>query len=150
LLWDIGAGSGSVGIEWMLADPSCHTIVIEAHPGRAARLSRNALAFGVPDLTLIQGEAPKALAGLPTPDAIFIGGGAGDPGVLDYVMEALKPGGRLVVNAVTLETQASLVTRFGQHGGDLMELSVARADRIGGFHALRPAMSVLQWVWEKS
>lgn len=149
LLWDVGAGSGSVGIEWMLADPSCRTIAIEPRPERAARVRRNALALGVPDLAVVEGEAPGAIAGLPAPDAAFVGGGAGDPGVLDTVIVALKPGGRLVVNAVTLETQALLVERHAAHGGDLVQLSVARVDRIGGFRGFRPAMAVVQWTWHK-
>ncbi|WP_181706431.1 precorrin-6y C5,15-methyltransferase (decarboxylating) subunit CbiE [Chthonobacter rhizosphaerae] len=153
LLWDVGAGSGSVGIEWMLADPSCRAVAVEPRADRAARVARNVEAFGVPDLRVVAGEAPAALDGLPAPDAVFIGGGAGDPGVIDACLAALKPGGRLVVNAVTLETQALLVDRHGRHGGDLVQLSVARADRIGGaagaFRGLRPAMAVLQWVAER-
>lgn len=151
-LWDVGAGSGSVGIEWMLADPSCRAVAIEPRADRAARIARNATALGVPDLAVVHGEAPAALADLAAPDAVFIGGGAGDPGVIDACLEALRPGGRLVVNAVTLETQALLVDRHARHGGDLVQLSVARADRIGGtagaFRGLRPAMAVLQWALE--
>jgi precorrin-6B C5,15-methyltransferase / cobalt-precorrin-6B C5,C15-methyltransferase len=149
LLWDVGAGSGSVGIEWMLSDPSCRTIAIEARADRGARIQRNALALGVPDLKIVEAEAPAALAGLPTPDAVFIGGGATDPGVLEEAMRALKPNGRLVVNAVTLETQALLIERHKRHGGDLVQLSVARVDAVGSFHALKPAMAVLQWIWVK-
>ena len=96
-----------------------------------------------------KGEAPAALTGLPRPDAIFIGGGATDEGVLDAAIQALKPSGRLVVNAVTLETQALLIAQHARHGGDLVQLSVARADPVGSFHALKPAMAVLQWVWVK-
>ncbi len=145
LLWDVGAGSGSIGIEWMLADPSCRTIAIEAHANRAARMHRNALALGVPDLKIIEGQAPAAFAGLPPPDAAFIGGGATDPGVLEAVITALKPLGRLVVNAVTLETQALLIAQHARLGGELVQLSIARADQVGTFHALRPAIAVLQW-----
>ncbi len=148
LLWDVGAGSGSVGIEWMLADPSCRTIAIEARADRAARIGRNALALGVPDLKLVEGEAPAALAGLAPPDAIFIGGGATED-ALGAAIAALKPGGRLVINAVTLETQALLIAQHAHHGGDLTQLSIARADAVGGFRALKPAMAVLQWVWVK-
>jgi precorrin-6Y C5,15-methyltransferase (decarboxylating) len=152
LLIDIGAGSGSVGIEWMLADPSCRTIAIEARGDRAARVSANAAALGVPDLRVIEGRAPEALSGLPPADAVFVGGGAGGAGVLEAARAALKPGGRLVVNAVTLETQALLVAEHGRLGGDLVEIAVARAEPVGTFHGLRPAMAVLQWTtvrpWE--
>ena len=107
LLWDIGAGSGSVAIEWMLADPSLRAMAIEANADRAARIRRNAAAFGVPGLEVVEGAAPQALAGLPRPDAIFIGGGA-SPDVLDAALRRLRSGGRLVANAVTLETEALL------------------------------------------
>ncbi len=149
LLWDIGAGSGSIGIEWMLADPTCRTIAIEDKADRAARISRNALALGVPDLKIVEAEAPAAFDDLPPPDAAFIGGGATDPGLLDAVIAALKPHGRLVVNAVTLETQALLIAQQARLGGELVQLSIARADAVGGFQALKPAMAVLQWTWTK-
>ena len=149
LLWDIGAGSGSVGIEWMLSDPSCRTIAIEVKADRAARIKRNARALGVPDLEIVEGQAPQAFDRLPQPDAAFIGGGATDPGVFDGVIHALRPQGRLVVNAVTLETQALLMERQARDGGDLLQFSVARLDPIGGFRALKPAMAILQWVWVK-
>lgn len=149
LLWDAGAGSGSVAIEWMLADPSCRAIAIEERASRIARIRNNALALGVPGLTVIEGKAPSALMDLAPPDAAFIGGGASDEGLLPYVMQALKPGGRLVINAVTLETQALLIAQHAREGGDLVQISVAHVDAIGSFHALRPAMAVLQWTWVK-
>lgn len=149
LLWDIGAGSGSVAIEWMLAHPSLRAIVIEAREDRAARIRRNAAALGVPDLQIVQGRAPEALAGLPTPDAIFIGGGAGDGDLLDAAVAALKPGGRLVVNAVTLTTEATLIERYAKQGGSLTRIAVSRADSIGSKSGWRAAMPVTQWAWEK-
>jgi len=149
LLWDVGAGSGSIGIEWMLADASLAAIAIEARPDRAARIRRNADALGTPALRLVEGEAPAALAGLPAPDAVFVGGGAGDAGVLDAVIAALKPGGRLVVNAVTVETEAVLAARFAAGGGDLVRLQVARAGPVGGLTGWRAAMPVTQWTWTK-
>lgn len=149
LLWDIGAGAGSVGIEWMLADPSLAAIGIEEHPERAARARRNACALGVPGLEIVEGRAPEALSGLPAPDAIFLGGGAGDAGVMDAALAALKPGGRLVANAVTLETEALLIARHAALGGDLTRLSVARAVPVGGLTGWRPAMPVTQWSWVK-
>ena len=145
LLWDIGAGSGSVAIEWMLRDASCRAVAVERRPLRAARARRNALALGVPDLRIVEGAAPDVLAGLPAPDAVFIGGGATAAGVLDAGWNVLKPGGRLVVNAVTLETQAELTRRFGLLGGDMTTINVARADAVGGFHGWRAAMPVVQW-----
>ncbi len=149
LLWDIGAGSGSISVEWMLADPANRAIAIEPRPDRAARIARNALSLGVPDLRVVEGAAPEALSGLPTPDAIFVGGGASAPGALEAYLGALSPGGRLVVNAVTLETQAELTTAYKRWGGDLMQASFARADPVGRFTGWRAAMPVVQWRIEK-
>jgi precorrin-6Y C5,15-methyltransferase (decarboxylating) len=149
LLWDVGAGSGSVAIEWMLADPSLRAVAIEAREERAARISRNAAALGVPGLEVVQGTAPEALAGLESPDAIFVGGGASAPGVLDACIAALKPGGRLVANAVTLETEFELIARHERLGGDLTRIALSRAEAVGGKTGWRPAMPVTQWVWVK-
>jgi precorrin-6B C5,15-methyltransferase / cobalt-precorrin-6B C5,C15-methyltransferase len=149
LLWDIGAGAGSVAIEWMLADPSMRAVAIEQREDRAARIQRNAAAFGVPGLSVVTGAAPTALSGLAVPDAIFIGGGASSAGVLDAAINALQPGGRLVVNAVTLETEAALIARHAARGGELMRIAVTRADAVGAKTAWRPAMPVTQWVWIK-
>jgi precorrin-6B C5,15-methyltransferase / cobalt-precorrin-6B C5,C15-methyltransferase len=148
-LWDIGAGSGSVAIEWMLAHPSARAIAIEARADRANRIRRNAAAFGVPELEVVEGHAPEALAGLATPDAVFVGGGASEPGVLDAAIAALKPGGRLVANAVTLETEALLIARQATLGGTLTRIAISRADSVGGKTGWRPAMPVTQWVWVK-
>ena len=148
-LWDVGAGSGSVAIEWMLAHPANRAQAVERHPERAARIRRNAVRFGVPDLAVVEGAAPDALAGLPAPDAVFIGGGATGTGVLDACAAALRTGGRLVVSAVTIETQALLIARFGRDGGRLATLSVAEADPVGAFHGWRPAMPVTHWTWVK-
>jgi precorrin-6B C5,15-methyltransferase / cobalt-precorrin-6B C5,C15-methyltransferase len=153
LLWDVGAGAGSVAIEWMLADPSLRATAIEAQAERAARIGRNAASFGVPGLEIVQGTAPAALAGLPPPDAIFVGGGASDPGVLDAVLAALRAGGRLVVNAATLQTEALLLARYSELGGELIRIAIARADGVGGntssMSIWRPAMPVTQWRWVK-
>jgi precorrin-6Y C5,15-methyltransferase (decarboxylating) len=148
LLWDIGAGAGSVAIEWLLADPSLRAIAIEVESDRAARIRRNAAAFGVPGLEVVEGKAPEALAELPPPHAIFIGGGA-SPGVLDAAAAALRPGGRLVVNAVTLQTEALLIARHAAEGGELVRIAVSRAEPVGGKAGWRPAMPVTQWVWTK-
>jgi precorrin-6Y C5,15-methyltransferase (decarboxylating) len=150
VLWDIGAGSGSVAIEWMLCDLANRGVAVERRPERAARIARNAAALGVPGLEIVEGSAPEALAGLPRPDAIFVGGGASVGGLLDQLFEALAPGGRLVVNAATLEGQAELAGQFQRRGGDLVQVNIARADPVGRFHAWRPAMPVVQWRIEKS
>lgn len=147
LLWDIGAGAGSIGIEWMLADPSMRAIAIEACADRAARIRRNALALGVPGLSIVEGEAPTVLDGLEPPDAIFLGGGAGD--ALDAALAALKPGGRFVANAVTLETEALLLARHATRGGEMIRLAVSRAEPVGGLTGWRAAMPVTQWIWDK-
>ena len=150
LLWDIGAGSGSVAIEWMLADVRAHAIAIEANGERAARIRRNALSLGTPELQIVEGRAPDALKGLATPDAIFIGGGATASGLMDAAMGALGLGGRLVVNAVTIETQALLAKSHGAHGGELVSIQIAQAEPLGRFSGFRPAMLVVQWRWRKA
>jgi precorrin-6Y C5,15-methyltransferase (decarboxylating) len=149
LLWDIGAASGSVAIEWMLAHPSLKAIVIEADPARTGRIGTNARNLGVPDLQVVEGVAPRALVGLPVPDAVFIGGGASDPGVIDAAVAALRRGGRLVINAVTLETEALLLARHASMGGDLTRIIIARAEPLGTMTGFRPAMPVTQWRWVK-
>jgi precorrin-6Y C5,15-methyltransferase (decarboxylating) len=179
LMWDIGAGAGSVAIEWMLADPSMRAVAIEASAERAARIARNAAAFGVPGLVVVQGKAPDILSsviareggrssargagrtGCPAfaghdgrgdaaarPDAIFVGGGC-SAAVLDAATTALRPGGRLVVNAVTLETEALLIARHAAHGGTLIRIAIERAEPIGGMTTWRPALPVTQWSWSK-
>ena len=149
LLWDIGAGSGSVAIEWLLADPMMRAIAVERRADRAARIRRNAAAFGVPGLDIIEGAAPAALSGLATPQAIFVGGGAGDPGTLDAAARALPHGGRLVVNAVTLETEALLLARHAALGGELIRIAISRAAPVGEKSGWRAAMPVTQWLWTK-
>ena len=149
LLWDIGAGSGSVAIEWMLADQSLRAIAIESDGERAACVSRNAALFGVPDLSVVVGTAPQALTGLQAPHAIFIGGGGSDNGVMDAALSALRPGGRLVANAVTLEFEAILLAHHSELGGNLTRIAVSRADPIGSMTGWRPAMPITQWTWTK-
>ena len=149
LLWDIGAGAGSVAIEWMLADPSMRAITIEARPDRAARIRRNAAAFGVPNLQVIEGAAPDALQRLAAPDAIFVGGGVSDPGVLDAAVSATRTGGRLVVNAVTLESESLLIARHASLGGELTRIALSRAAAVGEKTGWRPAMPITQWAWTK-
>jgi precorrin-6Y C5,15-methyltransferase (decarboxylating) len=134
----------------MLADPSMCAIAVEADAERAARIGRNAAACGVPFLKVMAARAPDALMGLPTPDAIFIGGGGSDPGVLEAAIDALPQGGRLVANAVTLEMEALLLARYRERGGDLLRLFVSRAGAVGTMTGWRPAMPVTQWKWVKS
>ncbi|MGY1820691.1 precorrin-6y C5,15-methyltransferase (decarboxylating) subunit CbiE [Geodermatophilus sp. SYSU D00079] len=145
LLWDVGAGAGSIGIEWMRVHPSCRAVAVEAHPERAERVTVNAARLGVPGLQVVRGRAPEALAGLPRPDAVFVGGGATVPGVLDACWDALGPGGRLVVNAVTVESEALLAQWRARVGGALTRLSVAAAEPVGTFTGWRPAMPVTIW-----
>ena len=149
ILWDIGCGSGSIAIEWMLRHPANRAVAIDENPERAARAARNAASLGVPGLDIVTGHAPAALAGLPRPDAIFIGGGAQDDGLLDAAWAALKPGGRIVANSVTVETEALLIAARARLGGTLTRLSVERLDQIGSMHGFRPAMTVTQWATAK-
>jgi precorrin-6Y C5,15-methyltransferase (decarboxylating) len=147
LLWDVGLGAGSIAIEWLLRHPSLRAIGIEAEPGRAAHATRNAAALGTPDLEIVQGRAPDALRGLPGPDAAFIGGGLAEPGLFDAVWSALKPGGRLVANAVSLASEARLIEYFQRHGGELVRLEVSKAGKAGsgGVFVWRPAAPIIQW-----
>ncbi len=149
LLWDIGAGAGSIAIEWMLADPSMRAIAVERRNDRAARIRRNAASFGVPGLEIVEGSAPEALANLPTADAIFVGGGASEAGVLDAATRALRSGGRLVVNAVTLESEALLIARRAALGGELLRIAISHAEPLGQKTGWRPALPVTQWLWVK-
>jgi precorrin-6B C5,15-methyltransferase / cobalt-precorrin-6B C5,C15-methyltransferase len=148
-LWDVGAGAGSVAIEWMLADPTLRATAIEARADRVARIARNAAALGVPGLEVVHSLAPAAFGELAPPDAIFIGGGASEPGVLDRSIAALQPGGRLVVNAVTLTTESLLIARHAALGGELVRVALARAEPVGGNTGWRAAMPVTQWTWVK-
>lgn len=145
LLWDIGGGSGSIGIEWLRAHRSCRAVTVERDPVRAGRITRNAHTLGVPALRVITGAAPGALAELPVPDAVFIGGGLTAPGVLEACWRALPEGGRLVANTVTLESEALLTDWYRRHGGELTRLAVAHAAPVGGFTGWRQAMPVTQW-----
>jgi precorrin-6Y C5,15-methyltransferase (decarboxylating) len=149
LLWDVGGGAGSIGIEWMRAERTARAIAIEERADRAERIVGNALALGVPDLQVVTGAAPDALKDLPEPDAVFLGGGATDPGVLETCWNAVKPGGRLVVNAVTLQTESLLVARQAEFGGDLVKLAVSRPAAVGGFTVWRPQAPVTQWTVTK-
>lgn len=145
LLWDVGAGAGSVAIEWARADPRCRAVAIERDPARAARIVRNAAALGVPGMRIVTGAAPVALTDLPAPDAVFVGGGATIDGVIDTCWEALMIGGRLVVHGVTVETERLLIDRHARHGGELIRLSVERVEPLGSFRGWAPARPIVQW-----
>jgi precorrin-6B C5,15-methyltransferase / cobalt-precorrin-6B C5,C15-methyltransferase len=145
LLWDVGAGSGSVGIEWMRVHPASRAIAIEPRADRRERIAANASALGVPGLTIVAGAAPAALVDLPAPDAVFIGGGVTVDGVIAACWGALALGGRLVANAVTIESEHVLVSWQAKFGGTLTRISVERAGALGGFTTWRPALPVVQW-----
>ncbi|MGH6847135.1 MAG: precorrin-6y C5,15-methyltransferase (decarboxylating) subunit CbiE [Methylocella sp.] len=145
LLWDVGAGSGSIAIEWLLSDPANRAIAIETREDRASLISRNAENLGVPHIEIVTGTAPEAFGNLPRPQAIFVGGGSSDVTLLDAAYAALPPGGRLVVNAVTLEAEAELIRRFKARGGELLRIEIARANPLGSYQAWRPALPVTQW-----
>jgi precorrin-6Y C5,15-methyltransferase (decarboxylating) len=145
LLWDVGAGSGSIAIEWKRTHPSCRAIAIEARADRAERIGRNAVRLGVPDLDVVQAEAPAALEGLEAPDAIFVGGGLTADGLLERCLSALRPCGRIVANAITLEGERVLHAAHREHGGSLVRLEIGRAEPLGGFTAWRAGRPVVQW-----
>lgn len=144
LLWDIGTGCGSVAIEWMRAARYARAIGIEPRADRRAMAAANALALGAPKLELIEGTVPEALIGLDAPDAIFIGGGL-SRATFDAAWDALRPLGRLVANAVTLESEAELIALHKIHGGDLVKISIHRAEPVGRMTGWRPSMPVTQW-----
>lgn len=146
LLWDVGAGSGSVAIEWLRAAPGARAIAIERDAQRAQRIERNALALGVPSLQVVTGEAPAALDDLgERPDAIFIGGGLTSYGLLTRCRKALRPGGRLVANVVTVEGETLVARAQAEQGGRLTRIAVAHAEPLGGFTGWRPAMPITQY-----
>ena len=144
-----GGGAGSIAIEWLRTHPSCRAVAIEREPARADRIDANAAALGVPELRVVRGAAPEALVGLEPPDAVFVGGGVTVPGLLDQCWQALRPGGRLVVNAVTLESERVVTDAYGRLGGDLIRLAVHRAAPVGNFTGWRPMLPVTQWTVAK-
>lgn len=150
LLWDVGAGSGSIGIEWMRSDPLARAIAVEARADRMARVGRNASALGVPGLRLVCGSAPEVLDGLPDPDAIFIGGGLTSPGVIETCWRRLGPGGRLVAHAVTVESEVMLYRWHGDQGGQLIKAEFSYLEPLGRYSAWRPALPIVQWQVSKS
>ncbi len=150
VLWDVGAGCGSVAIEWMRTSPRCRAVAIEKSKSRLKLIEQNSQELGVPMLQIISGSAPEVLADLPAPDAVFIGGGLSSGNLLQTCWTALKPGGRLVANAVTLEGEQKLLQwqneNAGKSGasGDLTRLSISRAEKIGKFQGWKEMRSVIQ------
>ena len=142
MLWDVGAGCGSIGIEWMRAHPTCRAVAVEANAERQEIIRHNSRALGVPGLKLVAGSAPDALVGLERPDAVFIGGGLTVPDVPRLCWDALKPGGRLAANAVTLESAALLAALHRDWGGEMTQISVSAAEALGRFQVWRPALPV--------
>jgi precorrin-6Y C5,15-methyltransferase (decarboxylating) len=144
LLWDVGGGSGSIALEWLRAHPSCQAVSVERDAVRAGRISENAATLGIPRLRVVHAAAPEGLTDLPVPDAIFIGGGLTNPGLLDACWQALPVGGRLVANTVTIESEHVLAEFYRLHGGELIKLSVSNVAAIGGFTGWRAALPVTQ------
>jgi precorrin-6Y C5,15-methyltransferase (decarboxylating) len=145
-LWDVGAGSGSIAIEWLRAEPTATASAIEPREDRADRIESNARRLGVPDrISVVCGRAPAALEGLPAPGAVFVGGGITVPGLVERCWEALAPGGRLVANAVTLEGERAILAARARFAGELARIEISHAEPIGGFTAWRPQLPVVQW-----
>ncbi len=145
LLWDVGAGCGSVAIEWMRAARGAQAIAFEKDKARVRRIAENAVALGAPGLEVVAGDAERALEGQPIPSAIFLGGAVASNAVFEACWSALPPGGRLVANAVTLEGVAALISRQESHGGELVRIEVSHLTAIGSRRALKPRMAVTQW-----
>ncbi len=145
LLWDIGLGSGSVAIEWLLSHASMRACGFERSAERAARAARNAIALGVPHLEIREGKAPEVLRGAEAPDAIVVGGGVSDAALLAAAWDALKPGGRMVCNAVSFEGQAALMESRAARGGSVTRINIEREHAVGNYTAWQPALPVVQW-----
>ncbi|WP_066423806.1 bifunctional cobalt-precorrin-7 (C(5))-methyltransferase/cobalt-precorrin-6B (C(15))-methyltransferase [Anabaena sp. 4-3] len=146
LLWDVGAGCGSISIEWMRTHPRCQAIAIEQNSTRLQYIADNATALGTPNLKIIAGKSPSALKDLPTPDAIFIGGGVTADGLFDICWQALRPGGRLVANVVTIEGEQTLFQWYQKVGGSFTRIAIQRAEPIGKFLGWRAMAPVTQWI----
>ncbi|NUS56687.1 MAG: precorrin-6Y C5,15-methyltransferase (decarboxylating) subunit CbiT [Streptomycetaceae bacterium] len=149
LLWDVGAGSGSIGIEWLRANPAGRAVAFERDPARVRRIAANAVALGASALTIVRGAAPDVFTELPdgpAPDAVFIGGGLTVPGMVERCWAVLRPGGRLVANAVTVETEAEIVRQRALLGGELTRIQISRSAPVGRFTGWRASMPVTQWI----
>ncbi|MBC8037814.1 MAG: precorrin-6y C5,15-methyltransferase (decarboxylating) subunit CbiE [Rhizobiales bacterium] len=149
LLWDIGAGCGSIAIEWMRSGRGCEAIAFESNPERLKMIAENADRLGTPRLRIVAGDAPVTLPGQAVPDAVFIGGGLGIPGVFETAWEMLKQSGAMVVNVVTIEGELHLYDLHEKYGGDLVRIEVSHLTHIGRLRALKPRMAVTQWRMRK-
>lgn len=145
LLWDVGAGCGSVAIEWMRAARGARAVAFEKDAERIRMIALNADALGTPRIEIAAGRLPETLTGKPVPQAIFLGGAITDENLFRRCWEALAPGGRFVANAVTLEGEAALIARQGILGGDLVRIEVSRVVPLGRLRGMRPRMPVTQW-----
>ncbi len=144
-LWDVGAGCGSVAIEWLRAASRGQAVAFERNGERIGLIEQNALRLGVPHLAIVEGSLPDSLDGQAAPDAVFHGGALSDEEVFTACWSALKSGGRLVANAVTLEGEAALARRHREYGGELVTIAVAKAVAVGAFRGMQPGMTVMQW-----
>lgn len=143
-LWDIGGGSGSIGIEWLMSHPTLECTTIEPLESRAANIRANANRLGVDRLSVVTGTAPEALQDLPAPDVVFVGGGLSEP-LLDWLTTHLAFGTRIVANAVTLETEALLSLAHARHGGDLLRIELSSAAPLGPKRGWKAAYPIVQW-----
>lgn len=150
LLWDVGAGCGSISIEWMRTHPRCQAIAIEQNSTRLQYIADNAAALGTPNLKIVAGKAPSALKDLPQPDAIFIGGGVTADGLFDICWQALRPGGLLVANVVTIEGEQTLYKWYEKVGGSFTRIAIQRAEPIGKFLGWKAMANVTQFVIRNS
>jgi precorrin-6Y C5,15-methyltransferase (decarboxylating) len=148
-LWDVGAGSGAIAIEWLRAAEGASAIAVEQDAARCAMVARNAERLGTPELSVAQARAPDCLAGLPAPDAVFVGGGIGEPAMLETCWQMLRPGGRLVANVVTAEGEQRLLAWQTANGGELLRIEVARLDALGSYRTWRPSLPVTQFAARK-
>jgi precorrin-6Y C5,15-methyltransferase (decarboxylating) len=144
LLWDLGAGAGSIAVEWARTDPRCRAIAVDRTPDRAARITANAARLGVPGIQVVTADVIESLDWLPQPAAIFIGGGA-DLDLIRRCWHLLPDGGRLVAHAVTVETEQILLEAWRGFGGELVRIGVEKLEALGGFHGWKPARAVVQW-----
>jgi precorrin-6Y C5,15-methyltransferase (decarboxylating) len=149
-LWDVGAGSGAIAIEWLRSAGRGEAIAVERDAKRCATIERNADRLGTPELTVVHGQAPQCLTGLPAPDAVFVGGGSGEPEMIETCWRMLSPGGRLVANVVTVEGEQRLLEWRARHGGELTRIEVARLDALGRYRVWRPAIAVTQLACHKT
>ncbi|MGV0790952.1 precorrin-6y C5,15-methyltransferase (decarboxylating) subunit CbiE [Mycolicibacterium sp. XJ1819] len=147
LLWDVGAGSGSIAIEWCRSGAGCRAVAFERDEQRRKRIVDNAVTFGA--AVEVHGDAPDEFDGLAAPAAVFVGGGLTRHGLIDACYQHLAAGGRLVANAVTAESEAVLMQWYSRLGGELRRYQHYRGEPLGSFTGWRPAMPVSQWAVTK-